>query len=136
MPESVFLINLQATPATLLIKRLWHRCIPVNFAKFLRTLFFYRTPPVGRFVHNRLRKNKNNSWYFYTIRIKNFAMAHQKQQIKSATKYIIKGNNRNTRRKCKIGSKLTKKTSQRRQWRRSDVFVVVVVNFEQINVCC
>ena len=25
--------------ATLLTKRLWHRCFPVNFAKFLRTLF-------------------------------------------------------------------------------------------------
>ena len=24
-------------PATLLKKRLWHRCFPVNFAKFLRT---------------------------------------------------------------------------------------------------
>ena len=30
--------------ATLLKKRLWHRCFPVNFAKFLRK-FFYRTPP-------------------------------------------------------------------------------------------
>ena len=27
-------------PATLLKKRLWHRCVPVNFAKFLRTPFF------------------------------------------------------------------------------------------------
>ena len=27
-------------PATLLIKRLWHRCFPVNFAKFLRIPFF------------------------------------------------------------------------------------------------
>ena len=27
-------------PATLLKKRLWHRCLPVNFAKFLRTTFF------------------------------------------------------------------------------------------------
>ena len=27
-------------PATLLKKSLWHRCIPVNFAKFLRTPFF------------------------------------------------------------------------------------------------
>ena len=27
----------------LLEKRLWRRCFPVNFAKFLRTLF-YRTP--------------------------------------------------------------------------------------------
>ena len=27
-------------PATLLRKKLWHRCFPVNFAKFLRTTFF------------------------------------------------------------------------------------------------
>ena len=26
-------------PATLLRKRLWHRCCPVNFAKFIRTPF-------------------------------------------------------------------------------------------------
>ena len=26
-------------PATLLKKRLWHRCFPVNFAKFLRTSY-------------------------------------------------------------------------------------------------
>ena len=26
-------------PATLLKKRLWHRCFPVNFTKFLRTPF-------------------------------------------------------------------------------------------------
>ena len=30
-------------PATLLKKSLWHRCFPMNFAKFLRTPF-YRTP--------------------------------------------------------------------------------------------
>ena len=35
-----FLIKLQAPPATLLKKRLWHRCFPVNFAKFLRPPFF------------------------------------------------------------------------------------------------
>ena len=34
-------------PAILLKKSLWHGCFPVNFAKFLRTLFFYRTPPVA-----------------------------------------------------------------------------------------
>ena len=33
--------------ATLLKKRLWHRCFPVNFTKFLRTPFFYRKPPVA-----------------------------------------------------------------------------------------
>ena len=30
-------------PATLLKKRLWHRCFPVNFAKFLRTSFLQNT---------------------------------------------------------------------------------------------
>ena len=35
---------------TLLKKRLWHRCFPVNFAKFLRTPFFYRTPLVAAFA--------------------------------------------------------------------------------------
>ena len=35
-----FLIKLQAWPATLLKKSLWHRCFPVNFAKFPRTPSF------------------------------------------------------------------------------------------------
>ena len=34
-----FLIKLLA-PATLLRKKLWHRCFPVNSAKFVRTPFF------------------------------------------------------------------------------------------------
>ena len=32
--------HLSQRPATLFKKRLWHRCFPVNFAKFLRTPFF------------------------------------------------------------------------------------------------
>ena len=40
-----FSIKLQAAaPATLLKKRLWHRCFPMNFAKFLRTPFSQNTP--------------------------------------------------------------------------------------------
>ena len=42
--QSLFLIKLQAsglTPASLLKKRLRHKCFPSNFAKFLRT------PPVA-----------------------------------------------------------------------------------------
>ena len=31
-------------PATLLKKRLWRRCFPVNILKFLRTLFIYFIP--------------------------------------------------------------------------------------------
>ena len=33
--------------ATLLKKRLWHRCFTMNFLKFLRTHFFHRTPLVA-----------------------------------------------------------------------------------------
>ena len=43
-----FAKHLQA--ATLLKKRLWHRYFPVNFAKFLRTLF-YRPPLVAASVN-------------------------------------------------------------------------------------
>ena len=32
--------GLRLRPATLVNKRLWHRCFPVNFGKFLRTSFF------------------------------------------------------------------------------------------------
>ena len=42
-----FLIKLQLRPATLLKKRLWYTCFPMNFAKFLRTPFFYRTSLVA-----------------------------------------------------------------------------------------
>ena len=44
--------------------------------------------------------------------------------------YMFKVNNRNTRTKCEMSSMLTIKTQKRRQWRRSDVFVV---NFEHIS---
>ena len=41
MPATLFKKRL----ATLLKERLWNRCFPVNFAKFLRTPLLYRTPP-------------------------------------------------------------------------------------------
>ena len=44
-----FLIKLQASLQTFKKKRLWHRCFPLTFAKFLRTLS-YRTPPVAASV--------------------------------------------------------------------------------------
>ena len=37
-------------PEALLKKRLWHRCFPVNFVKFLRTPFLQNTP--GRLLLN------------------------------------------------------------------------------------
>ena len=44
--------------------------------------------------------------------------------------YLFKVNNRNTRTRCEICSKLTINTPERRQWRRSGVFIV---NFEHIS---
>ena len=44
--------------------------------------------------------------------------------------YLLKVNNRNTTTRCEICLKLTIKTPERRQWRRSGVFIV---NFEHIS---
>ena len=44
--------------------------------------------------------------------------------------YLLKVNNRNTRTRCEISSELTKKTPERRHWRRSGAFIV---NFEHIS---
>ena len=45
-----FLIQLQARSATFLKKSFRDRCFPVNFSKFLRTLF-YRAPPDDCFCY-------------------------------------------------------------------------------------
>ena len=59
---------------------------------------------------------------------------------------MLKVNNISTRKRCKICSELTIKTPERRQWRRSCVFIVnfeyishvfsrvSIVNFKQVNV--
>ena len=54
-----FLITLQASglrPATLLKKRLWHRCSPINFAKFLRAPFLQNTSGVCFCWYNVLQR--------------------------------------------------------------------------------
>ena len=47
-----------------------------------------------------------------------------------AGNYMFKVNNRNVRTRCEICSKLTVKIPERRQWRRSGIFIV---NFEHIS---
>ena len=43
--QSLFFNNVASLrPVTLLKKRLWHRCFPVTFVKFLRTIFFIEHP--------------------------------------------------------------------------------------------
>ena len=50
----VFFFNIVAglRPTILLKKRLQDRCFPVNFVKFSRTPFFYRTRPVAASAFN------------------------------------------------------------------------------------
>ena len=50
--------------------------------------------------------------------------------LNPAGNYMFKVNNRNTRARCEICSKLTIKIPERRYWRRSGVFIA---NFEHIS---
>ena len=68
-------------PATLLKKRLWHRCFPVNFAKFLRTPFL--TEHLRCLLLNITRNGlvnsfivfKKNSKYIFYITLFDFSLA-------------------------------------------------------------
>ena len=55
-------------PANLLKKRLWHRCFPVNFAKFLRTVFLteYLSRLLLSFGNIRVREDPY-SGIFYAL---------------------------------------------------------------------
>ena len=97
-------------PATLLKKRLWYRCFPVNFAKFLRTAFSQNTS--GRLLLKR----------------GNLLFGDEKTNI-SPDIYLFKVINWNSRTICGICSKLTIKLSDV-GWLR---FVVFIVNFERIS---
>ena len=60
LSQSLFLNKVAGLrPATLLKKRLWHRCFPVNFAKFLRAPFLQNT--YGRLL---LYKVKLRRWLY------------------------------------------------------------------------
>ena len=56
-------------------------------------------------------------------------------QLYIANNYLFKDNNRNTRTSCEICSKVTKKTPERRQWRRSGVFIVNLNIFHTLFQC-
>ena len=53
LPESLFNKFVGLRPASLLKKRLWRKCFPVNFTKFLRTPFLQNTS--GRLLLHCLR---------------------------------------------------------------------------------
>ena len=57
MCQCLFFDKVGLRPVTLLKKRLWHRCFPVNFWKFLRTLFLDETPLVAASVSSLKSKS-------------------------------------------------------------------------------
>ena len=62
-------------------------------------------------------------------------MNRRKEKIHSiAGIYLFKINNRNTRTRCKICSKLIIKTIERRQWRRFGVFIVNLEHLSHLNL--
>ena len=178
-----FLIKLQGlSPATLLKKRLWHRCFPVNFVKFLRTpllqntsgrllllskqlqqnqpqfmshiyliinsLILYELVFTNLFYYNKQRSSSIQAvnapregspiglkYYLLPYSVRQYCSRHiyggeldsptihspfyfiQSTKyfiINPAGIYLLKVNNRNTRTRCEICSKLTIKTPERR----------------------
>ena len=53
--QSLFFNKVADQACNFIKKRLWHRCFPVNFAKFLKTSF-YRTPPDDWFLKKGIAK--------------------------------------------------------------------------------
>ena len=83
---------------------------------------------------------KNNEYYLKAL--KNTHVLNKEGY--QADIYLLKVNNRNTRTRCEICSKLTIKIPERRQCRRSGIFIlnftyftpcssVSIVKFEQVN---
>ena len=58
--QSLFFNKVAGRPATLLKKRLWPRCFPVNFAKFLRKTFLQNTS--GRLLLNVRQKYEHRNF--------------------------------------------------------------------------
>ena len=53
---------------TLLKKRLWHRCLPVNFAKFLRTPFLQNiSRPMFLYFHRHLHVHRCHCHYYVNL---------------------------------------------------------------------
>ena len=65
-----FLITLQR-PATVFKKRLWHRCFPVNFAKYLRTFFLQNSSGLLFLNVAKRRTNSGKILVLYSMEVRN-----------------------------------------------------------------
>ena len=81
--QSLFVIKLQPNTCNFIEKRLWHRCFPVNFVKFLGTPFFIEQlwwlllDEMWNQVINVL-----HSGYFMTSFFSHIRMYHKKIDVK------------------------------------------------------
>ena len=120
------------------ISKIWYKNIKnIPYGKMYLRLFIFMwryLGPCQRFIMEPLMlmamnyfREKVLSWMF--DRLVNIPL-YSSSKVFSANFYLFKVNNRNTRKRCEICSKLTIKTPERRYWRRSAVFIV---NFEHIS---
>ena len=87
-----FLIKLQVSvlrPATLLKKRLWHRCSPLNFAKFLRTPFIIDEKLRSRTFFDEFLLFHLSIWFYYSIRRGNFIKGFLFKELRSVVPWEI-----------------------------------------------
>ena len=121
-------------------------CLPqISLGSFLNTLFhmliFYsmnlkliRTEKSEKRLKNRVSAHSTN-WVFYrttTTIVETFFITCQFTDMSYAAPhiYLLNVNNRNTRTRCEICSKLAIKIPERHHWPRSGIFIV---NFEHIS---
>ena len=72
---TLFLTILRSSlrPATLLKKRLWYKCFPVNFAKISKNTIFYRTPTVAAFEHEKKELKELSKLVFHIYKYINLS---------------------------------------------------------------
>ena len=127
-PMALYLNNIRSSRSQMFLKirilslQLYLRdsntCFPVNVAKFLWTIVYWK-PSVAAFGYQ-----KEN---IFTILIS------ETWNAIPTNIYLFKVSNRNVRNWSEMCSKLTMKTPARRQWGRSGVFIA---NFEHISLLC
>ena len=87
-----------------------------------------------------LTLNKNILWKKFTVQIlmmslENVILNKSGTQQNPAHSYLFEVNNKNSRKRCEICSKLTIKTPELRHWRHSVVFIVNISIFRNFFLC-
>ena len=106
----------------------WHRFVSLLLTLTIFSHLFLMFPLLTLSINLFAGKFITLKSHYRRYRLKriNYALSQNKF---TAYIYLFKVNNRKTRRRCEICSKLTIKTEERRQWGRFGVFIV---NFEHI----